>query len=210
MHVGNDVVDLRDPEARPGAVHPRFDARVFTSCERARIRAAAAAERVRWSLWAAKESAFKVARKLDDGLPFHPRRFVVRELARDRAAVVHQAAGRFRVWLDEARDWIHATAVPGDQDEVPTGPPLSALAVLDEARASAAELSVRVRELLRDAVAPLVEADPTLLEVVTVDGIPRLRLAGRPLPVDLSLSHHGRVVGCSWLLPTPSRSTAAS
>ena len=27
--VGNDVVDLGDPETRPGATHPRFDARVF-------------------------------------------------------------------------------------------------------------------------------------------------------------------------------------
>ena len=31
--IGNDVVDLGDDEAREGAQHPRFDARVFTAGE---------------------------------------------------------------------------------------------------------------------------------------------------------------------------------
>ena len=32
--VGSDIVDLADPETRPGAAHPRFDARVFDEDER--------------------------------------------------------------------------------------------------------------------------------------------------------------------------------
>lgn len=203
MHVGNDVVDLRDPEVRPGASHPRFDTRVFTSSERARIQAAAAAERIRWTLWAAKESAFKVARKLDDSLPFHPRRFVIRELTDARAEVIHEAAGRFRIWLEEAQDWVHAVAVPAGESTAPERKPFTALAVLDEARASAADLSERVRELVRDALAPLVSVDPAGLRIVTVDRIPEIRVGDGRLPVDLSLSHHGRVVGCSWILPGP-------
>jgi phosphopantetheinyl transferase (holo-ACP synthase) len=55
--VGNDVVDLRDPENQPEAIHPRFDDRVFTWAERARILAAGSPHRMRWVLWAAKESA---------------------------------------------------------------------------------------------------------------------------------------------------------
>ena len=38
--LGNDIVDLGDPETRPGARHPRFDARVFTREERAALAAA--------------------------------------------------------------------------------------------------------------------------------------------------------------------------
>lgn len=203
MHVGNDVVDLQDPDARPGASHPRFDLRVFTSCERARIGAAAAAERVRWTLWAAKESAFKVARKLDDTLPFHPRRFVIQELSGSRAEVVHEAVGRFRIWFEEARDWVHAVAMAVPEAEDLGRRPFSALAVLDEARSSAAEMSDRVRKLVRDAVAPLVETDPALLKIVSVEGIPEIRMGDQRLPVDLSLSHHGRIIGCSWVLPDP-------
>ena len=39
--IGNDVVDLADPEAREAALHPRFDARVFAAGERALLRRAA-------------------------------------------------------------------------------------------------------------------------------------------------------------------------
>ena len=35
--LGNDIIDLGDPETRPGARHPRFDARVFTREERAAL-----------------------------------------------------------------------------------------------------------------------------------------------------------------------------
>ena len=39
--VGDDVVDLADPEARADALHPRFDARVFAPAERAALAASA-------------------------------------------------------------------------------------------------------------------------------------------------------------------------
>ena len=53
--VGNDVVDLGDAETRGGPSHPRFDARVFAPAELAALAASAAPNRLRWSLWAAKE-----------------------------------------------------------------------------------------------------------------------------------------------------------
>ena len=59
--VGDDVVDLGDPEAR--AVHPRFDARVFGTAERALLAASREPECLRWVLWAAKEAAWKLAAK---------------------------------------------------------------------------------------------------------------------------------------------------
>ena len=66
--IGNDVVDLGDAEVQPGATHPRFDARVFAREEREALRASGAPNRLRWILWAAKEAAYKAARKLD---PLH-------------------------------------------------------------------------------------------------------------------------------------------
>lgn len=248
MPVGNDVVDLRDPETRKGAVHPRFDLRVFTADERERIAAAAdraafgrqisagavdlalsvaelagtatdraaagvtdLAARLRWSLWAAKESAFKAARKVDPGIPFHPRHFAVSVLETARAEVVHRSAGRFDVWLEEARGWVHAVARPLGED---APRPRWALDFLGDAlpdhlhreipgsgpAAPAAELSPgqRVRLLARRTLAPLLEMDPRDLRIVTEDGIPRLRRGTDPLPVDLSLSHHGRIVACAW------------
>ena len=59
--LGNDVVDLGDPETLRGAQHPRFDARVFTREERAAIADSPAPERLRWSLWPALAAAAGIA-----------------------------------------------------------------------------------------------------------------------------------------------------
>ena len=61
--LGNDIVDLADPETSWGGQHPRFDQRVFTSCERAALLRSPDPQRTRWVLWAVKESAFKGARR---------------------------------------------------------------------------------------------------------------------------------------------------
>src|SRR5512139_2501725 len=75
--IGNDVVDLLDPETQPGAVHPRFDARVFTDDELRALRRSVAPGRLRWLMWAAKESAFKAVRRNDACVAFRPREFAV-------------------------------------------------------------------------------------------------------------------------------------
>lgn len=191
MPVGNDVVDLRDPEARPGSTHPRFDARVFTDDERAALAGRAAAGRLRWSLWAAKESAFKAARKLDPGVRFLPRRFAVRMLDDLQAEVCH-GMGRFHVWLEQAQDWVHAVAASEGDDGPPSG---SRVERLEE---DAREASERVREMALEVVGPLLPAGPGGVRIVTPGGIPELWGEGRRLPIDLSLSHHGRLVACAW------------
>ena len=183
---------------------------MFTPAERARLGEGPLSERVRWSLWAAKESAFKAARKLHPDIPFHPREFAVRlfEDARERLdhvredleefEVVHRVAGRFHVWLDGARDWVHAVAAPAA--EAMSRPP-ALVAFLDELEfPDLPDPRERVRELARLAVASMMSLDPNQLRVVTDEnGIPRLVVEGDdPLPVDLSLSHHGRLVACSW------------
>ena len=113
MLVGNDVVDLLDPENQQEAIHPRFDERVFTPVERAWLANEATAHRTRWRMWAAKESAFKVARKLDPGVRFLPRRFSV-QLKGNAQAVVRYAVGRFDVSFSGADDWVHAIATLSD------------------------------------------------------------------------------------------------
>jgi hypothetical protein len=75
--VGNDVVDLRDSDADPETLNPRFDGRVFSRDERRSIEQCAEPSRQRWRLWAAKEAAFKLLRRLDPTTPFLPVRFLV-------------------------------------------------------------------------------------------------------------------------------------
>ena len=216
MHVGNDVVDLRDPETR--SFHPRFDLRVFTRRERAHLERAtlerarlslpltgmqgapaeALSHRLRWTMWAAKEAAFKAARKLHPDVPFHPRRFAVELLERGRARVFHDVAGRFELWLEEARDWVHAVAAPADGCSEAGARPHQALARLDPAESLGGEPGRRVRQLAVGAVASLLRVDPSELRVVADGAIPRMMRGRDRLPLDLSLSHHGRMVACAW------------
>ncbi len=77
MSVGNDVVDLADPETRLGGLHPRFVERVFCAAERERLAASRSRHVLHWALWAAKESAYKALKRLAPETVFAPREFEV-------------------------------------------------------------------------------------------------------------------------------------
>ena len=198
MPVGNDVVDLRHPLCQPGAIHPRFDIRAFTTREIALLAASAQVHRTRWSLWAAKESAFKASRKLDPRVRFLPRDFAV-HLSEERAEVVH-SSGRFDVWLDHADQWVHALA--SQAGEKPgfrlAGDPSASSEAEGAAGAAEEGFSERVRELARSALGALLNIAPNEVRIVSEDGIPRAQRRGQPLPFDLSLSHDGCFVACAW------------
>ncbi len=63
--IGNDVVDLADPEATEKGLNPRFDERVFSFIERRQLGASKERHLLRWTMWAAKESAYKLAKRSD-------------------------------------------------------------------------------------------------------------------------------------------------
>ena len=189
--LGNDVVDLGDPGTREGATHPRFDARVLARSEREALAREPAPRRLRWALWAAKEAAYKAAKKRDPRTVFSPRRFVVAlRPARDgglEGAVRHgrlRLAVRVEVGADAA--WVHALA--GD----PLPEPGALCAGLLELAPDEADAGRAVRDAARRALAPRLGVDPGGLVFVREGRVPRLRLHGAPAAVDVSLSHHGR------------------
>lgn len=75
--IGNDIVDLAEPGVAGKERDRRFMDRVFTPEERERILAAAAPTLALWRTWTAKETAFKIASKLKEGVVFAHRRFEV-------------------------------------------------------------------------------------------------------------------------------------
>lgn len=70
MLIGNDLIDLQSRDASGKARDGRFIRRVFTPGEAARIEASIDPDRTLWMLWAGKEAAYKVARKLRPGVLF--------------------------------------------------------------------------------------------------------------------------------------------
>jgi hypothetical protein len=210
--IGNDVIDLGDPDTQPGATHPRFDARVFTATELDAIQTSPVPNRVRWLLWAAKESAFKAFRKQDPSLVFSPARLVVRleqaqgegmgrgtVLCREETPVRQDGARGAVIYAAETEGAVHVIAQTDAEGE---------MAVLADAAQVDAECpSVAVRRLAIAALAPRLDVEPGELTIVRAGRVPRLWLRGRLAPVDLSLSHHGRFVAFAGMLD-PRRSWA--
>jgi phosphopantetheinyl transferase (holo-ACP synthase) len=185
--VGNDVVDLRDRSVATGPRHPRFDARVFAPSEHRALRESTDANPLRWSFWAAKEAAYKVAKKLDEATVWSPVRFVVH--------IDRSGAGRVE---HEGRDYPVRVATDG---ECAHAVACDAAEALSKVRARVAPLpapdanpSAAVRELAREDLAQLLGQDADALEFARRGRIPVLRVAGEDAPLDLSLSHHGRFV----------------
>jgi phosphopantetheinyl transferase (holo-ACP synthase) len=214
--VGNDVVDLLHPENQPWAIHPRFDERVFTPVERERLTHDATAHRTRWCMWAAKESAFKIARKLDPGVRFLPRRFSV-QLKGNAGAVVCNAFGRFDVSFSGADDWVHAIATLSDgtgkwkpsrggSSWLSRGGSWAPSAIVERVqrgKSPASHASDRVRATARSAIGSVLSISPSEIEIATVGSVPVALWNESPLPVDLSLSHHGRFLACAWSRSRP-------
>ena len=197
MLVGNDVVDLHDPESCPGALHARFDARVFTSVELGALGVSGVAcqHDLRWTLWAAKESAYKVAKKLDPAVRFLPRDFVVERIAEGRAVVMHET-GPFEVQLEQTDEWVHAIATVSAASAPSTTRPVGD--GVERLEVPGADPSRTVRELTCQALGSWMSSPPGQIQIVTDGGIPVALWRNRRLPVDLSLSHHGRFVAWAW------------
>lgn len=183
--IGNDVVDLADPEVSPKGRHPRFDERVYSTAERASIGVSGAPDRLRWILWAAKEAAYKVARKADERAIFSPPRFQVHLDASLRGRV-HFASRDYALLIEEAPDHVHAivSETPLEEEQC-----LSRLIAWDGEAPLAGKA---VRALARREIAAALDLPAEELEIEREGRIPVLVLGGRALDLDLSLTHHGR------------------
>jgi len=192
--IGNDVVDLRDPDADPWRLHARFDSRVYHPSERALIATSPQPGRTRWILWALKEAAYKAARKEEPTTVFSPVRFVV-SLQDAASAIVRAGSRRFRASISCGPGHVHAVAWRvGD-------PP--AVTRMGVSRLPSGETSPRAaaRRLALERLAPALGVAPEALAIHREARIPALWVQGRRSDADLSLSHHGRFVAFACRLP---------
>ncbi len=190
--VGNDVVDLRDPDSAPRSSSDRFDARVFCEEELDALAASACRARLRWRLWAAKEAAYKVCVKLDPTIVFSPSHFRVRLPEGAGAGSVETPNGGLPLLVREGDGWLHAVATAAPPGEV----------VFDVERLPAGggadDPSASVRRLARRVLARGLGVAPEVLEIRKRGRLPVLWRSGAPAPGDLSLSHHGGVVAFAY------------
>lgn len=226
--VGNDIVDLLHPSTAAKHTDERFLNRVLDDGERGALAAAADPAVDLWAFWAAKEAAFKVASKLRDAPPafVHTAFSVAWTVAgsgRWFGQVTYQAL-TIPVEVGATATAVHALAAVGA--EMPTArwgterlgsPPEEWDARLAgllhrftprEVDAVHSFPSAAVRLLARPALAQALGADEGDVEIVCAPGVmgrrpPRVLLAGRPAPCDVSLSHHGSWVAWALLAQNP-------
>jgi phosphopantetheine--protein transferase-like protein len=224
--VGVDVVDLGVGHVRDRTRDARFLERVFTDVERARIRAAADPEVELWSLWAAKEAAFKVASKVLGAPPvFRHRAFEVRDPPGTAAAAVTYRERAFPITtqVDDTRVVVHAWSHPSSMIlvcDLEVGEAEALLGVgepfedwraqrmsPEELESAHSRASALVRILARRDAARHLDLPERRVTIQCVPGPtgrrpPFLHLDGAPLgDADVSLSHHGRRL--AWALDLP-------
>lgn len=179
--VGNDVVDLEDPAIAQTHLRERFVARVCAEPERALLRHGDV-KRTLWSLFAAKEAAFKALSK-DGPLVFAHRRFVV---SADFRSVQYGAQA---LWLRVEVDGPCVHAVAWTDDETPL---FGAAQIPDGADPSAEARALLLRRLNVPGLRVEREATPGSWNGF---GPPKLFRDGSRVNLDISLSHDGRFVG---------------
>jgi phosphopantetheinyl transferase (holo-ACP synthase) len=194
VSIGNDVVDLADPETR--RAHPRFDERVFRPRERALLGGRDSHHVLRWALWAAKESAYKALKRLDPEMVFSPKQFVV-ELS-DLPTIGGQGVAEGRVvQRDHALDLrVH---VDGTRlHAVARSTRVASARLLWSVERAVSDPSAAVRRLAATGIASALALDPEGIQIARRPPVALHR--GRTLVTDVSLSHHGRFVAFACAL----------
>lgn len=209
--MGNDIVDVNAPEAKGKSGDPRFLERVLTVPEQRAVARSFFPDRLLWAFWAAKETAYKAASKLDPNISSVPRRYEV-SLEEEGASgpwmnkvcgivrmpkgivpvrvlfhpeYVHCIGGCFRFGSLDDMTWEAAfiEAVPGSKDIHPPSE----------------RESFAARQLAARALSGLWCCDPDDIRIErsnhpAATGFPVAYRKGQPARLDISLSHDGRFV----------------
>lgn len=192
MLLGNDIVDLQEARRTSNWRRPRYLEKIFTPQEQAWIRQADQADCWVWMLWSAKESAYKLSRRLGAERIYAPKRLAIQDwmqtgtneyvlrVQTERAEVtVHAALSSAFVHsvavLDTARRYEHEV-----------------IPVANNHAEQSSQLRIRVLQDLqaRFGSACWIKKDDR--------GIPQAWIGESQLDVVLSLSHHGRYGAYCW------------
>jgi len=179
MQLGNDIIDLKiDSEIRD-----RFVDRILHPEERARYPGIENDDLLIWSLWAAKESAYKAYRQANMRY-FLPNRWNV-DLEASRVQFETQS---WDLALHRSEDAIWATSMSASTLAA------SGYKIVSEMRSGTSELSPKEQNELGRAILQDLLKEHGLEAVLQKDEhqIPRLHFKDQLLP--FSMSHHGRHV----------------
>lgn len=212
--LGNDVVDLRDVDARSKTFRQRFDERVFSAEERLAIVHDSDSHARRWAHWAAKEAAYKLARQIDSTFMFAPSRLIAHfspvairrgdgferrgTLVFERRSIKQGfpliALPKVELRSFETSERIHLVAAPETVDWRTIDFAVQRMEPGEQ------DSSIAVRRMVMDDLAGRLGVSAKRLSIGRRGRIPTVLLEDAEIDAPLSLSHHGAWIGYAFQL----------
>jgi hypothetical protein len=206
--IGNDVVDLGNPDALGKSRDDRFVRRVFLPEEKTQIRQDSDPDCILWVLWAAKETVYKIISKKHPAIHSGPLKYRVHleETTlfplcnagfrnRHFTCLVETPVGTVITCALTGADYVHAFGSQGDQSAA--GAMHLKVFRLDQPCFHRQPESDVMRKVLRCYLGRFWHI-PSGQIVIQRDqnargaGPPVVYVKGERAPMDTSLSHHGR------------------
>jgi hypothetical protein len=200
-NIGNDIVSLNGLGVRQKSANIRFLNRVFTPNEQRLIRCSDEPDRVLWSLWAAKETAYKVLSKKYENITSAPLRYEITPAVGDSATsypfdsgAVAAPGDRVLFRLVSGEDFVHCIGTDAAEclDSIRWG--VRRLDIRDRSEENPAYESRMVRQAAAEGIASFFDMDPQDVDIQRSrqrerSNPPVAYLQGNQMPGDLSLSH---------------------
>jgi phosphopantetheinyl transferase (holo-ACP synthase) len=211
-HVGNDVVDLKTPEARNKSLDVRFIQKTLNHDEQRVVFLSENPDSILWAIWAAKETAYKAVSKSIPDITSAPRYYPVALVCGNREAeafgAVYTPGGVVPVKIFFHSDYVHCIGGTGcsrNLEEILFG--LGEIGSDEEhfSYSLAEQESLAARKLIKNRIASCLGRNPDDIHVVYENdhrdqGPPKVSFKGQKDPIDISLSHDGRFAAYAFLL----------
>jgi len=214
--IGNDIVDLSDPQAKGKSRDTRFINRVFSEEEKQQILNCSEPDFLLWSLWAGKETGYKAICKANADVTAVPRRYevkldipekIVKEGRSFISGVVETPYDPVFVRIFTGKDYIHCVGIAGRSEAINSvvrGVQKIKKIQEGEIRHSPDAASVRVRELAKGRISLHLKHDIEDIDIFRLNGprglgFPIVFIKGNKALVDISLSHDGNFVSYAFL-----------
>jgi hypothetical protein len=158
----------------------------------------AEADRALWSLWAAKESAYKAVVKMDASVHAIPRRYEVEMRCNvgdtSVRGIVETPVGVVHIRIFMFCDYVHGLACTGSDDDL--NAILSDVCRWEDANG---DESVKVRAAGNAFLSRYLGLSENDIGITGSSPIPRVMIQGLHAQLDMSLSHDGHFTACAFL-----------
>lgn len=199
ISIGNDIVDLNDPQAQEKYHNPNFLKRICAPHEIMLVHQAKDPQACLWGLWAIKEASYKALQKQSREIKFIPNQFLCQFKKKVFWGCSHKEL-HCQVMLTTSEEYVHAIAVAGEGslwNDVSSQ--VSHITVDDDN-------SEAVRQLAVELLAQKGYSHAVIHRHKTSGKLqpPKAFVNEIPIPhCDLSLSHDGRFIAAAIHLTDP-------